>query len=734
MNTNKPEKSLEEQKLEEKGQHSIKLSALREEIAKTGRQGPIALPQDSLRNEEPRQKAELSEEALFTQRVARKARALQNNSLKQGRTAGLQSKEPQAYTVQAKQAQEEQAAPQNLPKNLAENLPENLQEAKKAEKSKEKASQKKQNPRAELPKKTGLLIRFFDALSRVPSLTIFFFCFLAFGINALRPDVWLAAHQDLVLLIQEHLAVMPQMGQNVFANIGDTVLYMLQFQTDSLLSGANTALTNNIWPLPSLLMQSLVLYSPLPIELGLCLLFFVLSLALFFTVYALARSCGLPQKDSLASVCLVLLSPLTFYLYSFSFEHVLLALSLLLASLFFYQAWIRPFAPLRFFFAFFFALCLGLCGGPLWLLVPMLTSLLFLLWIFAFRRAGGLDAVIMFALFLLAWGGIISVYAMLPEGRALLQIFLEATKKSFSLTVNTTFISDFFLFSLPWIFILFFRLHALKDFPKAFVEARRNQPNTAWLWLFFLISFALSCLLQADISQTFLVLWPLTAILLARGFLKMSPKALRYIFVLIHVYLGSWALYLFSLGLRGTVPPDTIAFVYDVAYGFFSQFEQFFTSAFSDSYEQAFFWLSSLPKPSAPLFFALDELSARNLMSLGTLGLLFVYLVARHVDKRQAQGALLALSVGFCLWISAAVYFLPKGEWGSLESILQHEFFLKEENLSLEADVLPVENEVLPQEGEASQKDTETLPEKLPEAELSPTENTALPSEGAQAL
>ena len=277
----------------------------------------------------------------------------------------------------------------------------------------------------------------------------------------------------------------------------------------------------------------------LPLATCLSTLFFILL------TWALARAVGCDRKTALASG-LVLLTSLSFMGLPRAFGgDVLFAAVLTLSSLCLYKGWVKDFSPLWLMSGFALTALATLAGGLIGLLLPLLTSLFFLLWRGTFRRAGGRDGALAFGLMLvllLCWGtlmafsdgGAESLKALLSDNYAapLQEAWNLAGRES------GTIVGDLALLWLPWTaLVVFLPWEEAGQCLKAVVTNRTRRPGQGWLWCSAIVALLVPALLGADMTFLILPMLAPLAILTAQGLLSLSAGSSRFFFLLVSIAL-----------------------------------------------------------------------------------------------------------------------------------------------------------------------------------------------------
>ena len=115
------------------------------------------------------------------------------------------------------------------------------------------------------------------------------------------------------------------------------------------------------------------------------------ALFLILLTWALARATGNDRRTAFASGLVLLTGFACMGLPRISGSDMLFTAILTLAGICLYRGWIKAFAPLWLFAGFALVALSALAGGLLGLVLPLLVSLVFLLWRGTFRRAGARD-------------------------------------------------------------------------------------------------------------------------------------------------------------------------------------------------------------------------------------------------------------------------------------------------------------------------------------------------------
>lgn len=269
------------------------------------------------------------------------------------------------------------------------------------------------------------------------------------------------------------------------------------------------------------------------------------ALFLILLTWGLARATGNDRRTAFAAG-LVLLASLSFMgLPRLSGSDMLFAAILTLGSICLYRGWIKASAPLWLLAGFTLIALSTLAGGLLGLVLPLLVSLVFLIWRGTFRRAGARDGALAFGLMLvllLAWGTMI---AFTDSGRELLKALVEneyltPLLEAWKLQGRDSWliVALLALLWLPWtLVLLFLPWRRLGAFLKGIVTNRKQRPGQGWLWCSVIVTLAVLALLGANMPVLLVPLLPPLAILTAQGLLSLSPGGSRGFFLLMAVLL-----------------------------------------------------------------------------------------------------------------------------------------------------------------------------------------------------
>lgn len=256
------------------------------------------------------------------------------------------------------------------------------------------------------------------------------------------------------------------------------------------------------------------------------------TLCLLLLTWGFAKAIG-KEKQAAFAAGLILLSSLTWMGLPVSAgKELLLACVLTLSLLCLYRGWVKTFAPLWLITGFALIAPAAVEGGLLGLLLPLVCSVLFLLWRGNFRRAGAYDGALAFGIMLILlclWG----TYIAFGEGRDALYTLLNIRfriplmESMHMLDQNRwTFFPALALLWLPWTLVVFFvPWQRLGAFFTGFIKNRKEHPGQGWLWCWILAGFALLYGFESNTPERLIPLLPPLAILTAQGILSLSPRS-----------------------------------------------------------------------------------------------------------------------------------------------------------------------------------------------------------------
>lgn len=269
------------------------------------------------------------------------------------------------------------------------------------------------------------------------------------------------------------------------------------------------------------------------------------ALFLILVTWALARATGNDRRTAFASGLVLLTSFACMGLPRISGSDMLFTAILTLSGICLYRGWLKASAPLWLLAGFALIALSTLSGGLLGLALPLLVSLVFLIWRGTFRRAGARDGALAFGLLLvllLAWGTFI---AFGDGGRELLKALIEneylaPILEAWKLQGQDSWIVVALLaiLWLPWtLLLLFLPWERIGSFFKGIVVNRKQRPGQGWLWCSVIVTLAVLALLGANMPVLLMPLLPPLAVLTAQGVLSLSARGSRGFFLLLAVLL-----------------------------------------------------------------------------------------------------------------------------------------------------------------------------------------------------
>ena len=269
------------------------------------------------------------------------------------------------------------------------------------------------------------------------------------------------------------------------------------------------------------------------------------ALFLILVTWALARATGNDRRTAFASGLVLLTGFACMGLPRISGSDMLFTAILTLSGICLYRGWIKASAPLWLFAGFVLVALSTLSGGLLGLALPLLVSLVFLIWRGTFRRAGARDGALGFGLLLVllfAWGTFI---AFGDGGRELLKALIEneylaPILEAWKLQGQDSWIIVALLaiLWLPWtLLLLFLPWERIGAFFKGIVINRKQRPGQGWLWCSAIVTLAVLALLGANMPVLLMPLLPPLAVLTAQGVLSLSARGSRGFFLLLALLL-----------------------------------------------------------------------------------------------------------------------------------------------------------------------------------------------------
>ncbi|MBE6441937.1 MAG: hypothetical protein E7022_06335 [Desulfovibrio desulfuricans] len=252
------------------------------------------------------------------------------------------------------------------------------------------------------------------------------------------------------------------------------------------------------------------------------------ALLALLAVWTLGRAAGLGRGAALVGGLVLFCAPVFAPISSFTGPQALaLALTLLsLACL--CPGWRRERAFLLLPLGFLFAGLAGLTGGPVHLLLPLLTSLLFILWRCTLRRARGLDGLLGFVLLLLLLGGWLGCLILWQPAEG----YLRQLGRSLAVWPvpaqwwKAPVMAGLGL--LPWLAVpvCVSWLRVLRCAPGDLAASRREHAGAAFLWIALASACGLSLFADSPLAAA-LCIAGLAAPLLGKALLRLPPLGAR---------------------------------------------------------------------------------------------------------------------------------------------------------------------------------------------------------------
>ena len=265
---------------------------------------------------------------------------------------------------------------------------------------------------------------------------------------------------------------------------------------------------------------------------------------------------------------------------------------------------------------FILAALAGLTGGLVYLLLPPLTSLIWLVWRLRFGRAQELDAILGFLIMLLlvaVW--LLALILFLDNGSYTRSVFDRILAWPFPLADRWWLpLAVGFLGVCPWLLLVLGVSwpRVLRGLPRAILASRRENSGVSFIWIAILLAALLS-LLAPGVSGSGPLLC-LLAVLLGRSLERLSSLGSRFFYIIV-------ALLLLHAGLMLSA----------CAFGFSLEWLVALTS------------LPLTPDQQAQV------LSLSGLPVLGVLCIIMAVLLFRFVRRAWPCGALLACVAFACL-------------------------------------------------------------------------------------
>lgn len=263
------------------------------------------------------------------------------------------------------------------------------------------------------------------------------------------------------------------------------------------------------------------------------------ALIAIWGAYFFTHAAGFGSKAAFATGLILLCAPIFAPLHHF-FGPITLATGLMLFSLaFFCRGWRSHASWLSLPLAFIFAALAGLSGGVLYIAIPFVGSLCYLIWQGKYRRGQSWDALAGFLLMLIIIGLWLGAVSLSDHPKDYLPT-LFADSISFSWPPQTFWFLALLagaIGTLPWLLCIFgvswFRV--LKDSIKSFAASRHDN-GSALMWLSLILAVCLSLFVPHSPIAA-ITIAALLAPLLGKAFVRLSPGGNRFFFFLASLFL-----------------------------------------------------------------------------------------------------------------------------------------------------------------------------------------------------
>ncbi|MDR2573859.1 MAG: hypothetical protein LBC94_05900 [Desulfovibrio sp.] len=273
-------------------------------------------------------------------------------------------------------------------------------------------------------------------------------------------------------------------------------------------------------------------------------------------IWRLSLTAGFGRQAALAAGLIPLCAPIVMLLARFVSPEILAVALTMFSLCCFCSGWQREKAGIVVPAGFLFAALGALTGGPYYLLLPLLTSLIFLCWTGRIRRAGKFDAVFGFALCLAlpaVWLGCVILRGAADGGylQSLFSVFpLPGNPPEFwrrsSLAAGIMF--------LPWLLLVFFVSwgRVLREATRTLRGSRAEFAGAAFAWL-ALVCAVLLAPVGSGLTGTGIMAGCLAAPLLGRALTRLSGFGSRlfYVFVILCLITAAAGLVALSFSFAG---------------------------------------------------------------------------------------------------------------------------------------------------------------------------------------
>jgi len=251
-------------------------------------------------------------------------------------------------------------------------------------------------------------------------------------------------------------------------------------------------------------------------------------------VWIMGRVAGLSRRSALAGGMLLLCAPIFAPLSVFTGPEALAAALTLFSLACLCHGWRKPGATAALPLGFALAALAGLTGGLFNLVLPVLTSVIFLLWRGTFRRAQKLDGLVGFVVLLVVigcWLGAVMLWRQ-PDGYLR---NLGSQLVAWPISKSTWWRPLLFagLGLLPWLAVIcgVSWARVLRTAPADLAAARKEKAGMAFLW----IALVLACLLSipaGDMVTAAICVACLAALPLGKALLRLSGAGAKLFYII----------------------------------------------------------------------------------------------------------------------------------------------------------------------------------------------------------
>ena len=251
-------------------------------------------------------------------------------------------------------------------------------------------------------------------------------------------------------------------------------------------------------------------------------------------VWVLGRVAGLDRKAALAGGMLLLCAPIFAPLSTFVGPEALATALTLLSLAGLCHGWQKPGTTFTVPLGFVLAALAGLTGGLFYVLLPVLTSLIFLFWRCGFRRAQKPDGLLGFALLLIVVGCWLAVVMLWQQPQGYLKNLGEQLV-TWPISKATWWKPLAFagLGLLPWLAVIcgVSWARVLRTAPADLAASRNEKAGMAFLWIALVIA-CLLCIPAADMVGAAVCAGCLAALLLGKALLRLSPAGAKLFYII----------------------------------------------------------------------------------------------------------------------------------------------------------------------------------------------------------